>query len=780
MLRSICTITFRKIQKNPSYSLITIFGLTIGITTAILVFLWARYELTFDRYAPDNERVYAVMINELEEGSIETYDETPVPLMEKLSFQIPEVEAVTRFDNTRAQLRFESRELLRYGAYADSGYFKVFAPQIIAGSVERPISDNHSIAISETVSNALFGIENPIGKVITVGAKNDFAVSAVFRDFPENSSLRNYSFILPFNAKVRGEDDWQNYLVRLFDPKSSERVENKIDDAIHQYMQHQNAHSLLFPLTDWRLHWNFENGKVSGGRITYVVIFIITGLFILVMACVNYINIATATAAQRAKEIGVRKMTGATASILARQFFAESAILTCLGTALSLLLSYFALPFFNQLTGLSLTFDIADPGFLTAVFLVALVTSVIAGSYPAFLLARLKPALTLKGNATASLTGSGLRKALVVFQFALSVILIFTAVVMRQQTSFLLNKDLGYDKENIINIWVNHDPDFPLSTFKSEIVQHSSIVGAAYGGASPMEVNGSAEVKWPTKTSGDPMLLNGVSADHDMLSMLNFEFVAGRNFSPTLPSDSSAFVITESAVRKMGFTDPIGQTITYTMFGEKEGTIIGVIRDFHNEDIHAPLDPVIFQMTSTHYMNNLFVRYADGKLPQALAHIKNVFTKFQPGVAINYSFLDEDFQNQFFRERFLNTLSFWFTIIAISIAALGLLGLTLFNNQRMRKQIGVRKILGASVSQMYALLCTTFLKPVLISFAIAFPVAYLLAQMFLEGYAFRIQLSFTLFLSVGVLMILFVLITVSFQSLSAALRRPVDVLKSEE
>lgn len=779
MLRSILVITFRKILKNPSYSLITIFGLTIGITTAILVFLWARYELTFDRYASDNERVYAVMINELEEGSIETYDETPVPLMEKLSFQIPEVEAVTRFDNTRAQLKVESKEILRYGAYADSGYFKVFSPEIIAGSIERPLSGNQSIAIAQTISKTLFGNENPIGKVITIGVSNDFAVSAVFKDFPENSSLHQYSFILPFNAKVRSYDDWQNYFVKLFDPTSKHRVETKIDNAIHEFMQNKNASSLLFPLTDWRLHWNFENGKVSGGRITYVVIFIITGIFILIMACVNYINIATASAAQRAKEIGVRKMTGATQILLARQFFTESVFLTFLATALSLILSYFTLPFFNQLTGLFLRLDISDPIFITSVFLLALMTSVIAGSYPAFLLARLKPALTLKGNATTLLTGAGLRRVLVVFQFTLSIILIFAAVVMRQQTSFLLNKDLGYDKKNIINIWVNHAPGFPLATFKSEILQHSSIVGAAYGGASPMEVNGSAEVKWPTKTSVDPVLLNGVSADHDMLSMLNFKFVAGRNFSPTRASDSSAFIITESAARKMGFTDPIGQTITYTMFGEKEGTIIGVIRDFHNEDIHAPIDPVIFQMASTDFMNNLFVRYEDGKLPQALADIKNVFNKFQPGIAINYSFLDEDFENQFFRERFLNTLSLWFTLIAISIAALGLLGLTLFNNQRMRKQIGVRKILGASVSQIYALLCSAFMKPVLISFAIAFPLAYLLAQKFLEEYAFRIELSFTLFLSVGVMMILFVLITVSFQSLSAALRRPVDVLKSE-
>lgn len=780
MLRSLLSITFRKFIKNPSYSFITIAGLTIGLTTAILVFALAKYEFTYDRYDRANARVYAVLINELEEGSIETYDETPVPLMEELSFRIPEVEAVTRFDNTQTQLKFESKELLRHGAYADSSYFRVFSPSITAGSIRKPLPDDHSIAISETVSKLLFGNENPIGKLITVGMKNDFVVSAVFSDFPENSSLRHYSFILPFHAKVRSEEDWQNYFVKLYDGDTKNAVEKKIDAAIHAFTESKNSHSLLFPLTDWRLHWSFENGKVSGGRIVYILIFIVTAVFILVMACINYVNLATATAAQRAKEIGVRKMTGATQSVLARQFFAESIILTFCATAFSWLLVYLLLPAFNQLTGTPLTISLSDPALLTGVICVSLLTALLAGSYPAVLLSRIKPALTLKGNVAAALTGAALRKSLVVVQFTLAVILIFSAVVMRKQTNFLLTKDLGYDKENVINIWVNQDPALPLATFKSEVLQHSAVVSAALGGASPMEVNGSAEVKWATKSSTEPVLLNGVSIDHDVLSTLKFDFVAGRNFSGSIPSDSSAFIVTESAAKKMGLVDPIGQTITYTMFGEQEGKIIGVIRDFHNEDIHAPMDPVIFQLTSTKFMSNLFVRYADGQLDAALGHVKSVFNKFQPGVAINYSFLDEDFQNQFFRERLLGNISLWFTIIAICIAGLGLLGLTMFNTQRKRKEIGIRKVLGASVLQVFILLCREYMTPVLISLCIAFPVSYVMVQKFLEGYAFRIPVSLVLFVTVGLLMIAFVLITISFQSIAAALNRPVDVLKSGE
>ncbi|HEY0742760.1 MAG TPA: ABC transporter permease [Chryseosolibacter sp.] len=780
MLRSILAVTVRKIFRNPAYSLITTFGLTVGLTSAILVFLWAKYELTYDHYDSDNARIYTVLMNEMVEGSVDTYDETPVPLFEELSTGIPEVEAVTRFDNTRAQLKVATTEVIRYGVYADTGYFRVFKPEIVAGNVQQPLPDNHSIVISESLSRVLFADENALGKTVTVALNRDYTVSAVYRDFPVNSTLNYYSFVLPYNAKVRNADEWNNHIIKLQDTHSKEVVEKKIDAAVHTFMGNDKTHTLLFPLTDWRLYWNFENGKQSGGRIVYLVIFMATAFFILLMACVNYMNMATATAAQRAKEVGVRKMTGATQRSMVFHFFLESFLITMLAGLLSLIGVYLTKPLFEQLTGVQLGFSLFDPTVLMTVAGVSFLTAFIAGSYPAFLLARIKPVVTLKGNVSTSLTGAGLRKALVVFQFALSVILIFCALVMQRQTEFLLKKDLGFDKNNVINVWVRQDPNLPLPAFKSEIVQHASVVAAGYGGGSPMEINGNAEVTWQGKNDPEPMLLNGVSADHDMLQTLKFEFIAGRNFSPAFASDSSAFIITESAARKMGFKDPIGQAVTYSMFGKKEGTIIGVIRDFQNEDIHAPMDPVIFQMTSTAYMSNLFIRYQDGRLDEALAHIKSVFSKFQPGVALDYTFLDGDYQNQFFRERLLGNLSKWSTVIAISIAALGLLGLTMFTTQRRKKEIGVRKVLGATVAQIVMLLWRDFLRPVFISFVVAFPIAYLLAEKFLESYPFRISVSATLFLSVAALMTAFVLITVSFQSVRAALHRPGETLRNSE
>jgi putative ABC transport system permease protein len=448
-----------------------------------------------------------------------------------------------------------------------------------------------------------------------------------------------------------------------------------------------------------------------------------------------------------------------------------------IATFISLLAAYLLLPFFNQLINVKLTIPLADPVLLTGLFSIGLLTGLLAGSYPAFLLSSLKPAAVLKSNSSAALTGPGLRKGLATFQFTLSIILIFSAIVMRQQTDYLLKKDLGYDKNNVINIWL--PPDLPLQSFKAEILAHSSVLSAGLGGASPMEVNGYAPVRRTGNSDGDQLLLNGVSGDHDLLPTLKLEFVQGRNFSPGLTSDSSSFIITQKAAALLGFSDPIGQTITYTMFGEQEGKIIGVIKDFHNEDIHAPIDPVIFTFGTKKDLHNLFVRYADGHLDEVLAHITAVFHKFQPGIPLPYSFLDKDFENQFYREKLLGNLSVWFTVIALIIAGLGLFGLTMFNTQRRIKEIGVRKVLGASVTQVLILLYLDFFRPVVVSFLLAFPLAYYLMEQFLQGYAFRISIPALTFILVGAAMIAFVLLTVSYQSFQAATKNPVDSLKVE-
>jgi putative ABC transport system permease protein len=775
MFHSILITTLRQFTRNLSFSVISISGLVVGLTTSILVFLWVAFELSYDQQDPSNDRTFTILTNTSLEGEIETSDEIPNSMTDFLATNVPEVESVTRIDGTRSVLTHGNKSASKYGQYADAEYFKVFNARIIAGNQENPFPDNNSIFLSERMAGLLFDDGDALGKVISVDNKTDFKVTGVFADFPANSSFNAVQYVLPFYSRSRDAEDWRPTFIKLHDASSQLRVQKKLDSKLTEVLGEGSTTTLLFCLTDWRLHWSFENGKVSGGRIVYVIIFAITALFILIMACVNYMNIATAGAAKRAREIGVRKMTGATRATLIRQFMVESLAMTFAAAVVSLCFAYLLLPLFNQLIGEELSLTLSDPILLTGLFGITLFTGLLAGSYPALLLSSLKPAIVLKGNLYSGLTGAGLRKALVIFQFTLSVMLIFCALVMQEQIEFMLKKDLGFDKNNVLII----DEGIPLNSFKSEALANPTILSVGVSDSSPIEINGAGEVHRPGNPNDQPLVFNGSSIDEDFLPTIGLEFVQGRNFSPTIPSDSVNFIITQSGADLLGFQDPIGQTVKFNMYHNYEGKIIGVIKDFHNEDIHIPTKPVIFSYRRPENSARIFVRYQAGELDAALGHIKSVFDKFQPGVPMQYGFLDQDFENQFYQEKLFRKFTICFTVIGVAIACLGLLGLTMFNAQRRTKEIAIRKVLGATISQIMTLLYREFGKPVMISFLVAFPMAYFLMMRFLETYPFRVTISVFAFAIVAVVMIGIVILTVSFQSFKAAVKNPVDSLKIE-
>jgi putative ABC transport system permease protein len=778
MLRSILAFTVRNLIRNGSYSLFAVSGLMIGITTAVLILLWVGYELRYDKYHPDNKRVYTILFNESIDGEVQLQDATYAPLVEFLSTEVPEVEMMTRINNAWQRITIGDKSVERNGIYADSGYFEMFHPQIAEGSFDKALSDKKSIVINTSLAKILFGERDAVGKFVLLGKNQEYRVTAVFADMPVNSSMAYAEFILPVSAQpVRNDDGWQDYYVKLHPDASPRAVEKKVDAELKRFFKNDNNTSLLFCLTDWRLHWNFENGKQSGGRIIYVTLFGFSALAILAMACINYTNMATARATRRAREIGVRKATGATQRILVKQFLTESLLLSILATSLSVLAVNLLLPLFRLLTGLPLVFSLQSLETWVGLACITLFTGLLAGSYPAFLLSSFRPALVLKGELNSSFTGTGLRKALVVFQFSLSVIMIFGALVMWQQTSYLLNKEVGYDKHNVINVWMPGDVDFPKEAFKAEVAAHPSVVNLAYGGASPMEINGYEAVKWPTMPANQEILFYGASTDFDMIPMLGFKFLGGRNFSRELASDSNNYVISKSAADMLGFQNPIGQRISYPMYGTGEGEIIGVINDFNNDDIHLPIAPVVFCISKSVDLRNLFIRYREGEQEKAVAHLQAVYKKFKPDEALNYGFLDSDYERQLYREKFLSRLALAFTVVAILIASLGLLGLTMFNAERRTKEIGIRKVLGASVQQVIMLLFREFLKPVVISMAIAFPIAYYFMQTYLESFPFRITISSSYYAGVGLLVFTIVLIIVVAQSFKAATKNPIEALK---
>jgi putative ABC transport system permease protein len=689
---------------------------------------------------------------------------------------VPEIESVTRIDRTRAYLAYKNKSVEKFGVCADKDYFDVFNAKVLSGNPSKLFPDNNSIVVSDEMARLLFGNEDAVGKVVSLNLKMEYKVTGVFAAFPSNSSISYVQYVIPFHARRRDPEELQAICVKLNGAASRHAVEKKIDLKLREILE-DDASSILFCFTDWRLHWSFENGKESGGRIVYIVIFSLTALFILTMACVNYINLSTARSAVRGREIAIRKMTGATRPALIWQFICETLAITCIATSISLMLAYILLPEFSQLMEARLTFSIVDSTFLIGLLAIMLFTGLLAGSYPAFLLSSFKPAVVLKGTLYPFIAGAGLRKALAIFQFALSAILIFCTVTVQQQINFLLKKDLGFDKNNVLIVDIDPRFGIPLYTFKSELMRSPVVLSAGISDSSPIEINGAAEVQLSDRSNAQALTFNGASCDEDYLPTIGLKFLHGRNFSSTIPPDSVNFIITQKGAELLGYEDPIGQVIKFDLYHEQEGKIIGVIQDFHNEDIHVPANPVIFSYRREEHSARIFVRYQEGKLDDALEHSKAVFDKFQPAVPMQYGFLDRDFENQFYYERVLRRFTICFTVIGIVINCLGLLGLSIFNTQRRIKEIAVRKILGATMNQIMMLLYRDFAKPVTIAFLVAFPIAYYLMSTFLEAYPFRIKISFFDFLTVVAIMIGVVTLTVSLQSFRAAAKNPVDSLR---
>lgn len=793
MLRSTIVIMARTFLRNLSYSLVTMSGLVIGITVAIITLLWVRYELSFNSDNPDADRIYQVLANERANDGISTDDWLYLPNSADFPVkELPDVEAATRTAPTTRKISHGENWVQKDGIYADTECFRIFHTTIVAGDLLHPFADNRSIAISQSMARLLFEDGDGLGKTIQLNRDSEFKVTTVYRSFPGNGELNSVDFVLPFGSRRVLEDDnawgnehgWSKVYLKLYHTSSPEAVEEKINARRREIFGEHEIEAMLFRMTDWRLHWSFKDGKQSGGRIVYVVTFGIAAMFILIMACVNYVNTSTARAIQRAREIGVRKMNGATRRVLIGQFMTESLAMTFLSMVVASMAVFLLLPLVNHFLVDTSSFSLTDPVLVVGLLFLLFFTALLAGSYPAIVLSSLKPVNMLNGSLFFGTSGAGVRRTLVIFQFSLSVVMIFCALVMWQQTSYLLNKDLGYDRRELIAVSLlentaAYPKDFPYRDLKAEIQNHTSIVSAAYGISEPMEINAWTDVNRVAAPFPDPVILSLANIDESYLPTAKLEIVQGRNFSDNIASDSSNFIINEMAVDALGFDDPIGQRITAN---DKfiEGEIIGVVRDFHHIDIHLPVKPLVFVYLKPQYIRKLMVRYRPGHLDEAIKHIRAIHQKFQPGSTFSYDVIDRDFEEkQLYDERFLQRLSACFTIVTIVIACLGLFGLTLFTVQRRTKEIGIRKVLGASVQEIVMMLGRVFVKPVIISFVIGFPVANYVMEKFLEGYPFRVHIPWTLFLVVGCAMAVLVLVTASYQSLQAAMKNPVDSLKTE-
>jgi len=789
MLRNYFITALRSFMRSPVYSIINVSGLVLGLACSLFILLWVVDELRYNRYHPDNGRVYKVMENEFHsDGTISTDEYTPGILAGALKAEFGEVEQTSRMTWTNDRLfRLGDKSTYEYGAYADASHFEVLNISILEGNSRNIFPDNHSIAISKKLADKFFPASSPIGHTFKLDDTDDFTVTAVF-DFDRENATEEFDFVMPMELYIKQEhiegfkwldEGWMTVYVKLKDKHAQKQVDEKIKNLFKKHDPKIQSELFLFPMEQWRLYNHFENGKQSGGRINYVISFSVVAIFILLIACINFMNLSTARSAVRAKEVGVRKVTGASRGLLIRQFITESVLLSFISLFVALLIVHLLLPAFNNFTNKQLFVNYADPVISGSLFSIALLTGLLAGSYPAFFLSSVRPVAVLKSQSHPVFKGATLRKMLVVFQFSLSMIVIVCALVINNQISFMRKMNVGFDRRNILILDINPQLSHKFQAFRNRLLQEPAIESVGMGAATPIEINGSESFDWSGKAPNDDTYFNIANCDYDYINTLGFKLVEGRNFSHNFPADTANYIVTEQVVKAIGFKDPIGQHMT--AHGH-DGIIVGVIKDFHNLGVREKFHPTVLTLAKNPDdlgdWANIFIRYKEGTTTETLARVEKIF-KTVSDFPMRYRFLDSQYEWKFRLEIMTATLANWFTGMALVISCLGLFGLALFSTERRTKEISIRKVFGATVSRLAFMLCKDFIRLVIYSILIGLPIAFYLADKILAEYLYHTQLSTWMFLIPTVAMLLLSISIISVQSVKAALTNPVDAMRSE-
>lgn len=787
MLKNFFVITFRSFFRQKFYSLINVLGLTSGLACTLFIYLWISDETGKDKFHAEVDHIYQVVTNLEWDGEVITWENTPGPLADEIKTTIPEVSAVARLaDDGNQSFQVGEQSFSERGYFADPDFFKIFSYQIVMGNKEMPLPGKSDVVISDRLAKKLFGNADPIGKTIRVQNAYDQQVTAVFADVPQASSLK-FDFIMPFDIhKEYRQPNWSNadyYLyVKLNDPGQARLANDNINSMVDKILLQQDSTAnkdqlnfYLQPFGDHYLNATFENGVPAGGRIKYVRIFSIVAIFILVIACINFMNMATAKAVNRAKEVGVRKVIGAQRKSLIFQFIGESVAISFISMMLALAVVYVALPLFNVLVAKEIVLTLTEPAMIGTLLAIVFVTGVLAGSYPAFFLSAYQPSQVLKGNTNQTLSGSALRKGLVVFQFSLTVILIACSLIIYNQLEFIRNKDLGYNRQSVITFNARGGLSRQFDSFKQEALQSAAIKMVSKSNSSLVEIaNQNSSVGWPGKPADSRVFFRTVVVDYDFAETMDLKLLEGRLFRKEF-NDTNNFVLTKHAVEIMGLENPIGQEIT--QWGNA-GKVVGVIDDFHGRSMHEKIDPIVL-LCKPEWTGLIYVRVQPEKKQEAIATLEALSKKYNPQHDFTYSFVDQDFEKLYDMEKVTGSLALVFTIMAIVISGLGLLGLAAYTAERKRKEISIRKTMGASVRGIVAMMSADFIKLSLIAAVIGCPVAWYFMTKFLEGYAYHTDLNWKLFALTAGCVLIISLVTVIFQVARAAVANPIDALRNE-
>ncbi|MFI5154389.1 MAG: ABC transporter permease [Chitinophagales bacterium] len=792
MFRNYFKTAIRNLWKNKTYSFLNIFGLAIGITCASLIFLWVEDELSFNHQHLKRNNLYQLMENQHYDGKTYTFAATPGQLGPVLKSEIPGILNTFRMTwNQTVLFSLGDKSIHENGFYADSNMFSMLSLPFVEGKPDHVFKDLHSLVISEKMAKKFFPnnftvdgkLHDVLGKTLKVDNKEDYVITGVVKDIPENNSIR-FDWLAPFQIyydKNNWTHQWGANGVQTFaevSPKSSPDV---IDKKIYGYIQTKEkdavARLFLLSMNDWHLRSNFEDGKKAGGLIVYVRMFTIIAWIILLIGCINFMNLATARSEKRAREVGVRKVLGAARQMLIGQFISEAILMAFLSVLISLLMIYLILPSFNSLVQKQLLMDLASPLHISALVLIIIVCGLIAGSYPALYLSSFNPVSVFKGIKIKSGSASLIRKGLVILQFTISIILIISTIIIFQQIQYVKNRDLGYNKDNLVRLGVEGDLIKHFASVRQDLLSTGHVENASLAMLDMLEMgSNTSDFTWQGKDPNKKILITEDAIDPQYLPTIGLHLKYGRNFYPVPEQDSLSFIINETLAALMGKEKPIGETITWdtTRFH-----VIGVVKDFVYGDMYKKSDPLIF-FCKPGWADLVYVKLkSNGSPEKALTAVEKVFKQDNPGYPFDYRFVNADFDAQFKTETLIGKLSRVFASLAIIISCLGLFGLAAYMAERRTKEIGIRKVLGASVARITRLLSKDFLQLVIISAIIAFPFSWWAMHQWLQNYAYRIQINWWVFVVAGILALMIAIFTISFQAIRAAVANPVRNLRTE-
>ncbi|OFX90950.1 MAG: hypothetical protein A2X06_16350 [Bacteroidetes bacterium GWC2_40_22] len=791
MIKNFFLIALRNNSKNFGYALINMTGLAVGLASSLLLLLWVVDELSYEKFNTNADNIYRVEEDQFYSGRRYHVTVTPYPSGPVWKEKIPEIKEQTRVSRLpRILFRMDDKVFFESAIVAaDSGLLKMFTFPLIKGDPETALDAPHSIILTEKLAKKYFGNTDPVGQSLTLENKYQFMVTGVMKELPKNSmftfeGIISFSFLQEIGAY---SDHWGNNsiftYVLLENGVDIESINKKLTDIVLEHLPETETKYLLFPLIDIHLHGQFGFTETKGPVIV-VFIFSLIAVFILLIACINFINLSTARAASRGKEIGIKKVSGADKMSMITQFMLESLLQVSIAMLLAFILIGLSLDLFNNISGKFFSFsDLLNARFLISFLCVGLLAGFISGIYPAFYLSSINPVAVLKGE---SLSGKGngrLRQVLVVVQFTLSVLIAVSAIFMYRQLKFMQEKELGFNKNNLIGIQMADNMKPAYYSLKKELQKEVLVQGVTASLWNPVMIgSNSGGASWPGKDPDKHVLIGTNGIDYDYISTMKMELVSGRDFSRDFPSDmahdtTGNFLVNEEVVKLMDIGDPVGKNFRFMGLN---GTIVGVMKNFHFKGADQPIEPVAFALADTSFLRMILIRLTPGNIPGSLKAVEKVWKDVIPEYPLEYTFIDQDYENLFKSEIRLSELLKYFTVLALFIACIGLFGLASYSAERRTNEVGIRKVMGAgNFSIMYSV-SKEFLVLIIISIAIAFPAGWIIMKKLLAQFPYRIDLDFMIFLFIAAASVAIAMLTVSFQAFRAAGINPAEALKIEK